>query len=207
VAVDFGAILHGEHSLRLHRPVPSSADCSVATRVVDVIDKSSAALVILQVDIADDRGPLATNIFRLLIRGEGGVGRLVGKVPAPPEPDSPPDAVTRSPVAPNQAFLYRLSGDTNPLHADPEVAAAAGFRQPILHGLCTYGMVALAVVESALDGDVGAVLGFDVRFAGVVYPGETVVSKYWRRGDQIRIAAGTEERGSPVLSQAVITVA
>jgi acyl dehydratase len=105
-----------------------------------------------------------------------------------------------------QAALYRLSGDKNPLHFDPDFAALGGFDTPILHGLCSYGIVAKAVVDHALDGDVTAVGSFAARFAGVLFPGETIVTSMWRQGDQIVISASCKERGTPVISNAAIMV-
>jgi acyl dehydratase len=105
----------------------------------------------------------------------------------------------------HQALIYRLSGDKNPLHADPDFAKLGGFDTPILHGLCTYGIACKAVVDTLLDGDVAAVSRYQVRFTGVVFPGETVVTSMWREADgRIVLAATTKERGQPVLSNAAI---
>lgn len=205
---DFGQVLHAEHRLRLHRDIPSELGAAqTSTRVVDVIDKGSAAIVVVEVLVRDGDGPLATNTFVLMVRGEGGVGRQQQGSPRGPLPDRAPDAVVHTPIAESQAMLYRLSGDTNPLHADPGAAVAAGFDRPILHGLCTYGMVCLAAVDALLNGDVAGVQGYDVRFTGVVYPGETLVSAMWRVEDRILLDVTTNERGSTVLSNAAILVA
>jgi acyl dehydratase len=105
----------------------------------------------------------------------------------------------------HQALIYRLSGDKNPLHADPDFAKLGGFDTPILHGLCTYGIVCKAVVDTLLDGDVTAVKRYQVRFTGVVFPGETVVTSMWREDDRIILSATTKERSEkPVLSNAAI---
>jgi acyl dehydratase len=101
-------------------------------------------------------------------------------------------------------LLYRLSGDKNPLHADPAFAALGGFDRPILHGLCSYGVVCKAAVDRALDGDVSAVGSYAARFSGVVYPGETIVTFVWEDGDRLLLEAKTAERGSPVLTNGVI---
>ena len=121
-------------------------------------------------------------------------------------PEREPDLVVESTTLPQQALLYRLSGDKNPLHADPSFAAMGGFDTPILHGLCTFGIVCKAVVDNALDGDVTKVARYQVRFAGVVYPGETIVTNDVAEGDQILIRALVKEREAPVLTNAAITV-
>src|SRR5207237_8110900 len=109
-------------------------------------------------------------------------------------PDRAPDYVIVTPTAPSQALLYRLLGDRNPLHSDPEFAAAAGFPAPILHGLCTYGLVCKAVVDTVLDGDVAQVAAYGVRFAGVVYPGETLRTSVWNEDGKLLIATSVDER-------------
>ncbi len=113
----------------------------------------------------------------------------------------------QSPTLPQQALLYRLSGDKNPLHADPAFAAMGGFDRPILHGLCTYGIVCKAVVDQVLDGDVSRVARYQARFAGVVFPGETIVTSVWREGDRLLLTATTEERGEPVITNAAVMLA
>jgi acyl dehydratase len=114
--------------------------------------------------------------------------------------------VVESPTLPQQALLYRLSGDKNPLHADPAFATLAGFDRPILHGLCSYGIVCRAVVEHALSGEVDAVKRYQVRFSGVVFPGETILTSMWQEADRVVLASTTKERGKPVISNAAIWV-
>jgi acyl dehydratase len=114
--------------------------------------------------------------------------------------------VVESATLPQQALLYRMaSGDKNPLHADPGFAAFAGFDRPILHGLCTYGIVSKAVVESVLGGDPGLVSTFTARFSGHVFPGETLVTRIWSEGDGHIVSTQTLERGTTVLSNAAVT--
>jgi acyl dehydratase len=114
--------------------------------------------------------------------------------------------VVESPTLPQQALLYRLSGDKNPLHADPNMAALGGFDRPILHGLCSYGIVCKAAVDNALDGDVTKVGRYQARFSGVVFPGETIVTSIWREGNQLLLDAKTKERDSKVITNAAITI-
>jgi acyl dehydratase len=123
-------------------------------------------------------------------------------------PGREPDRVLEVPVLPQQALLYRLCGDRNPLHADPEFAARAGFERPILHGLCTYGMVCKSVVDTVLDGDATRVASFATKFAGVVYPGETLRVRMWETDSGYTITATAADRDdAPVLADTVLTAA
>jgi acyl dehydratase len=127
-------------------------------------------------------------------------------------PERAADAVTSYAITPQQAMLYRLCGDRNPLHADPEFAKGAGFPAPILHGLCSYGIVLREATDVLLDGDASRVAGFSARFAGVVFPGETIRISLWDEGDRILMSAavdgqGTERDGAPVLADCVLTKA
>ena len=114
--------------------------------------------------------------------------------------------MVESTTLPQQALLYRLSGDKNPLHADPEFAALGGFDTPILHGLCTYGIVCKAVVDTVLGGDTCAVARYQVRFAGVVFPGETIVTSMWLEDGKVVVQAATKQRGEPVITNAAVTL-
>jgi acyl dehydratase len=158
----------------------------------------------------DDGAPLFTTRSSIFVRGEGGWGGDRGPSSAVELPDRDPDVDTTYTTTPNQALLYRLCGDRNPLHADPGFAQAAGFSAPILHGLCSYGIVLRTVVDAALAGDASAVRGFRARFAGVVFPGETIRVRAWDEHHQVLVsatvaAAGTERDGAPVLSDCVLT--
>ncbi|MBM3694667.1 MAG: 3-alpha,7-alpha,12-alpha-trihydroxy-5-beta-cholest-24-enoyl-CoA hydratase [Actinobacteria bacterium] len=201
-------LLHGEQEIEVAaRPVPAAATARSVGRVAAVYDKGKAALVVVEVETTGASGePLFRNRFSLFLRGEGGFGGDPGPRGGEPPPEEAPDMVVESPTLPQQALLYRLLGDRNPLHADPAFAAAAGFERPILHGLCSYGVACKAAVDGMLAGDPGAVAGYRARFAGVVLPGETIVTSLWRRGDRLHLAAATKERGTPVLANAVITL-
>jgi acyl dehydratase len=205
LAVNPIMILHGEQDLELHKPIPISGAVEHRPRVASLYDKGKAALVTIEVESGPPGDPIFTNRFTIFARGEGGFGGDTD-APAPGHqpPDRAPDAVAESPTMSHQALIYRLSGDKNPLHADPDFAKLGGFDTPILHGLCTYGIACKAVVDTLLDGDVTAVARYQVRFTGVVFPGETVVTSMWREGDRIVLSATTKERAQPVLSNAAI---
>ncbi|MFD8431633.1 MaoC family dehydratase, partial [Streptomyces coelicoflavus] len=191
-------VLHGGQRLRLHRPaVPVRGRATASSRVVAVYDKGSAAVLVLRTEVADADGPLWTEEAEVFVRGEGGWGGERGPSGSPsPPPAEPADHVAERAVREDQALLYRLSGDWNPLHADPEFAARAGFERPVLHGLCTYGAALKAVVDTLLDGDVTRVREYRTRFAGVVYPGETLRVRMWRGPGAEGAGAGeTEETG------------
>jgi acyl dehydratase len=205
--LDLASILHGDQSLTVHAPIPSTGEVRQTGSIVDVYDKGRGALVILEVVsvLVKTGEPLFTNRSGIYVRGEGGFGGAGGPGPANHPPERPPDHVVESPTLPQQALLYRMaSGDKNPLHADPAFAALAGFDRPILHGLCTYGIVAKAVVDVALAGDAGAVAGYDARFSGHVFPGETLVTSIWEGDDRLVVSAAVAERNTTVLSNAAV---
>lgn len=199
-------LLHGEQDLELRRPIPVSGTVVNEGRIAEIYDKGKAALVVVEIvsKLATSKEVLFTNRASLFIRGEGGFGGDPGPHAGNEEPSREPDATVESPTLPQQALLYRLSGDKNPLHVDPAFAVLGGFDRPILHGLCSYGIVCKAVVGAALGGDVSKVRRYQARFAGVVLPGETVVTRLWEEGDRIVVSATTRERGTPVISNAAV---
>lgn len=199
-------LLHGEQDLVLHRPIPTEATVSHRARVTDIFDRQKGALVVVEAETTDADGPLFTNRFSAYIRGEGGWGGDRGPRPGNLPPEREPDRVVSSATLPQQALLYRLSGDRNPLHADPGFAAMGGFDRPILHGLCTFGIACKAAVDAELGGDVTKVARYQVRFSGVAYPGETIVTSMWRQDGGILLRSVAEERGAPVLTNAAITL-
>jgi acyl dehydratase len=153
-----------------------------------VYDKGKAAVLVLRTEAADTDGPLWTNDAQIFIRGEGGWGGDRGPSARPEPPTGEPDKVVERPIREDQALLYRLSGDWNPLHADPDFAAEAGFDRPILHGLCTYGITLKAVVDTLLGGEA-----------------ETLRIRMWHRGDTVRVAVGVVERDdAPALTDTVV---
>lgn len=207
IEIDLAAVLHGEQELEMHAELPASGEVRTTARIAEIHDKGKAAVIVLEtttIDAASGQA-LVTNRFKAFIRGEGGFGGDPG--PAAPANDPParaPDHVVECRTMPQQALLYRLSGDKNPMHADPQFARQGGFDQPIMHGLCSYGIVCKAVIDTVLDGEVGRVAGYQARFAGVVFPGETIRVSIWHGGDQLLVRADCSERGTPVLSNAAI---
>jgi acyl dehydratase len=200
-------VLHGEQDLELRKPIPTSAKVTNQGRVAAIYDKGKAGVIVLEVTTKDQKGEeLYVNRFSIFARGEGGFGGDPGPKATNQAPDRKPDYVKESPTLPQQALLYRLCGDKNPLHADPEFAKMGGFDKPILHGLCSYGVVCKAVVDTVLGGDVTKVARYQARFAGVVFPGETIVTSMWKEDNKILIDAKTKERESAVISNAAITV-
>ena len=206
-------LLHGEHEVEIHRPLPVAATVHTVSRITGVYDKGKAALIVVESISSDPAGPLFTNRASLFARGEGGFSeqqsephRVFESAPDR-EADLPAgaaDLVVEATTIPQQALLYRLSGDRNPLHADPALAAFGGFDRPILHGLCSFGIVCKAVVDHALEGRSTSVASYRARFAGVVFPGETLVISMWMGTDLVHIEATTRERSMPVLTNANI---
>jgi acyl dehydratase len=208
VSIDLAKVLHGTQRVDVHRPLPADGKARATARVTGVYDKGSAAVLETETRVTDlDGAPLWTNTSSIFARGEGGWGGERGPSGPPPPPDREPDAMIVTPTAPQQALWYRLLGDRNPLHSHPEFAARAGFPRPILHGLCTYAMVCKAVVDAELDGDADQVAGYGVRFAGVVYPGETLRTSVWRDGNRRILVTTVDERDdSPALTGAELVV-
>ncbi|GAA1603245.1 MULTISPECIES: MaoC/PaaZ C-terminal domain-containing protein [Streptomyces] len=205
IEVDLAAVLHGGHSIELHRPIPVTGRATATSKVAAVWDKGKAAVIVLRSEVADADGPLWTSDAQIFVRGEGGFGGDRGPSARSEEPDRAPDRVAERAVREEQALLYRLSGDWNPLHADPEFAKTAGFDRPILHGLCSYGMALKAVVDTALGGDVTRVRAYRTRFAGVAYPGETLRIRMWEEPGRVRVEVGAAERDdAPVLADTVV---
>ena len=202
-------ILHGEHEVVIHETIPTRGTVTQTGRVTGVFDKGKGALAVVEIDSVLERTgrPLFSNRASVFIRGEGGFGGESGPATATPIPSREPDHVVEAPTLPQQALLYRMtSGDKNPLHVDPGFASFAGFDRPILHGLCTYGMVAKAVVDHAVESGPETVASVGARFSGVVYPGETLVTRIWDEGDHLAMTAEAKERGATVLSNGMVSL-
>ena len=203
-------VLHGEQRIELYAPIPTRGTLTTTPTIRAIYDKIKGALVVTDAETVDEKGMLLfKNTFGAFARGEGGFGGDRGPGGTKNEPPArAPDAVVEMPTLPQQALLYRLSGDMNPLHADPDFAKMAGYDRPILHGLCTFGHVGRAVLQRCCDNDPARFKSFEVRFAGVVFPGETIVTELWKSAPgQIIVQARTKERGDIVISAAAATIA
>lgn len=206
IDIDLAKVVHGSQQITAHRPLPPEGKATTRKRIVEVQDKGSAAVIISEGVTVDETGePLWTERSSIFAKGEGGFGGERGASSKVAYPDRAPDAILQVPTLPNQALLYRLCGDRNPLHSDPAFAAAAGFPRPILHGLCTYGSVCRAVVDGLLGGEVVAVADFSATFAGVVFPGETLDVAVWDEADRLLVTASVIEReNAPALANVVV---
>ncbi|MET8164551.1 MaoC/PaaZ C-terminal domain-containing protein [Streptomyces sp. NPDC005329] len=205
VDVDLARVLHGGQRLEIHRLLPVAGRATATGRIAAVYDKGKAAVLVMRTEVADEDGPLWTNDAQIFVKGEGGWGGDRGPSARLEPPAGEPDKVVERTVREDQALLYRLSGDYNPLHADPEFAKLAGYDRPILHGLCTYGITLKAVVDTLLDGDVSRVRVYATRFAGVVFPGETLRIRMWRGEGAVRVAVSAVQRAdAPVLADTLV---
>ncbi len=186
--------LHGEQGLRLHRPVAPQGTVVGQTRIVDVIDKGAqrGALVYSERTITDKASGalLATLTQTTFCRADGGFGGPERRQPPPHAiPERPPDLVCELATRPETALIYRLSGDLNPLHAEPAFARAGGFDRPILHGLATFGIAGRALLKAVCGYDPARMTALAGRFSAPVFPGETVRTEIWRDGGVISFRA------------------
>jgi acyl dehydratase len=203
-------MVHGEQKVELHKPLPTSGTFTAEGRTIGAWDKGEGkgAVVMNETVWTDEKGEkVATLTMSMFYRGDGGFG---GPTEGQPEPHAVP---TRSPdltvdvaTRPDQALLYRLNGDRNPLHSDPEFAKRAGFPRPILHGLCTYGLTCRAVLQAITDYDPDQILSHQVRFSSPVFPGETVSVDLWRDGKAISFEARIKDRGVTVIRNGLTTL-
>ena len=193
--IDYSRFLHGEQAFRLYSPLPVEGRIEVEGRVLNIFDKGKAAVYhSLITGKTEDGTHLFDTHWVNFYLGEGGFGGDPGPKSVthnPPEGVKPDWSVTEK-VPENQAVLYRLNGDLNPLHLDPEFARDGGQERPILHGLCTYGYAVRAVVNKALGGDVNRFRSFRARFASVVYPGDTLTTRCWKTSEGHVVQAETE---------------
>jgi acyl dehydratase len=178
-------LVHGEQSVSLAREVPVEGELEAVTEVVGIYDKGSGALVVTETTstLVGDGQPLFTNRSSLFIRGEGGWGGDRGPSSKFAAPEREPDHEVTYPTRIDQALIYRLSGDRNPLHSDPKFAAMAGFDRPILHGLCTYGFTGRGLLHALCGGDPALFRSMTGRFSSPVFPGEALTVRIWVEGD------------------------
>ena len=207
-SINFAKMVHGEQSVQMHAALPPSGILVGKSRVARLVDKGEGKGAIMHVekelwDEADQRLVAFTEQV-LFLRGDGGFSeRSGGDEPAaapPPVPDRTPDRVVTLPTRPDQAVLYRLSGDLNPLHIDPAVANKAGFQRPILHGLATYGFACRGLVETFCAGDPASLKSIRARMSAPVFPGDTIRLECWRLDHRIAFQARVVERDALVLS-------
>ncbi len=209
--INLAQVVHGSQSISVAGPLPTSGSATVSTTLTDIWDKGKAAVIwqegVARAESGEELWRTRSSIF---VKGEGGWGGDRGTAEPVVAPEREPDLLTSYDVTPQQALLYRLCGDRNPLHADPDFAKTAGFPAPILHGLCSYGIVLRELTEGLLGGDADLVTGFTARFAGVIFPGETIQVTGWREDERIVASAaiaGGDRGGSPVLADCVVSTA
>ncbi|MES2197705.1 MAG: MaoC/PaaZ C-terminal domain-containing protein [Pseudomonadota bacterium] len=196
-------VVDGERDITFHKPLATAANITADSSVLDVFDKGKdkGAVIRHKTVLRDDKGePLATLVASRFARGDGGFGGPSGGQPEPHAmPTRSPDKTVDITTRPDQALVYRLCGDRNPLHSDPEFAKRAGFPAPILHGMCTYGITCRGVLQTYADYDATAFKQHAVRFSSPVYPGETVTMEMWKDGNVISFEAKVKSRNVTVI--------
>lgn len=184
---DWAGLVHGSQAVELHRPLPVEGRLRALTRITGIYDKGTAAVVVIETDAADAVSDerLFTTTASLFIRGEGGWGGDRGpSAPRDTAPDRDADHTVVYRISRDQALLYRLSGDRNPLHSDPTFALRGGFERPILHGLCTYGFTGRALLHTVCNGNPASFHRMDGRFSAPVYPGDELTVRIWAQGGE-----------------------
>lgn len=209
--IDEAKILHGAQSVTIHSPLPAAADIVSRFSVTDLYDKGpgKGAVIVARTEIFDEAGgqPLCTNIWTSYARGEGGFGGERGpSAPLRPPPSRPPDRSVESRTWPNQPLFYRLLGDVNPLHSDPDFAALGGFDRPIMHGLCTYGIACRAVVAAACAYDPARIREFGCQFAAPAIPGDTICTDIWIDGETVLFRCRALERSVDIVVNGRATI-
>ncbi|WP_066899941.1 MaoC family dehydratase [Mycolicibacterium houstonense] len=202
IDIELSKVLHASEAVSVPGPIPTSGTAKSVQRFTEIWDKGKAAVIVSESTVTDESGKVLWTTKRsIFARGEGGFGGERGPSTSVEMPDRAPDVEISLPTLPQQALLYRLCGDRNPLHSDPAFAKAAGFDRPILHGLCTYGIGCKAIVDNLLDGDVSQVASYGARFAGVVIPGETLQANVWKEdGKFIGVLTAPSRDNAVVLS-------
>jgi acyl dehydratase len=203
---DRAMLVHAEQSIELHKPLPVEGTLRTTAMVTGIFDKGSGALVETEnhaVDAATGE-PMVTTRGSTFIRGEGGFGGDRGTAEPWALPDRAPDHKVTQETRPEQALLYRLSGDRNPLHADPAFAARGGFSRPILHGLCTYGFTGRALLHELCGSDPARFRSMSGRFSRPVLPGETLVVSIWVSEDGAAQFQTAKEDGTVVIDRGVV---
>jgi len=211
LGIDADSVLHGEQSVRFHRLIPIGEPLTGHSRIVNVWDKGAGkgAVVELECQVSDEAGELLWTVNRTAyLRGEGGYGGAVQPKGAPwVLPDRGPDVVCDIATTGQQALFYRLNGDYNAVHADPDVAAAVGFSQPILHGLCTYGIAGCALMRTVCEFDATSVSALSVRFSAPAFPGDTIRTEIWKEGDRALFKCSAVERDVQIITNGTLEFA
>ncbi|MDA9503998.1 3-alpha,7-alpha,12-alpha-trihydroxy-5-beta-cholest-24-enoyl-CoA hydratase [Bradyrhizobium sp. CCBAU 11386] len=195
-------LVHGEQKVELHKPLPSSGTITATSRTMGAYDKGERGAVVVDESVwTDEKGEkVATLTGSTFARGDGGFGGPSQGAPEPHAvPERKPDLLARFDTRPDQALLYRLNGDFNPLHSDPEVAKQAGFSRPILHGLCTFGITCRAVLQEFCDYDPTRILSHQARFSAPVFPGDAITVDLWQDRNVISFEARVVDRGATVI--------
>ncbi|MBI3706890.1 MAG: MaoC family dehydratase N-terminal domain-containing protein [Proteobacteria bacterium] len=204
--IDWRRVLHGEQGLTIHQPLAAAGKIVGKTRITEIVDKGrgKGALVYAHRDICDRQtgNLLCTVTHTAVCRGNGGFGGPSRSTrPAHELPDRAPDAICELPTYAHSALLYRLNGDLNPLHADPDIARQAGFPRPILHGLCTFGVAGHALLRALCGYDAARLRRMEVRFSAPVFPGETIRTEIWREAPgRAGFRCGVKERNIVVIN-------
>lgn len=203
---NFAMVVHGEQALEIRNPLPRSGTVSTTAVIEGIYDKGSGALIVMRFDSKDKNGnPLCSNWMGAFVRGAGGFGAPAQpKREVPPIPQRSPDLVFDAQTGVNQAALYRLSGDRNPLHIDPAIAKAVGFKEPILHGLCTFGVTCRRFVREVFKGDSGKVKSYSSRFSSPVLPGEVLQVKVWQAEPDLFLLEVYNAKGEALMRSGVI---
>ncbi|HEY1709283.1 MAG TPA: MaoC/PaaZ C-terminal domain-containing protein [Rhizomicrobium sp.] len=210
--INYLMVVHGEQRVQIHKPLPPACEVVSDERVLGVFDKGKEkGAVIVNERVIKEKATgdkLCTLIGTTFARGDGGFGGPKDGAPEPHIlPTRKPDLVHECDTRPDQAFIYALSGDRNPLHRDPKVAKMAGFPKPILHGLCSYGTACRAIISTVCKYDPKKITSFDVRFSSPVYPGETIVTEMWVDGNVVSYRSRLKERDMVVLNNGKCTIA
>ena len=205
--INFIMVVHGEQRLSITNALPVSGDFIANAKVIGCYDKGPARGAIIEVETSvknkKDNEEICKLVSTTFARGDGGFGG-----PDSPKkeifiPDGEPDYVSEVSTKPDQALIFRLSGDYNPLHSDPNFAKAAGFEKPILHGMCTYGIACRSLVDEICENDASKLKRFDCRFSSPVYPGETIITEMWKKDKMIYFNSKVKERDKLVLKNGV----
>jgi len=209
--LNFVMVVHGEQKLSIINPIPVSGDFLADMKVLNCFDKGASKGAIIDVETTVKLKSDGTEICKLIsttfARGDGGFDGPESPPQEIFEPEGSPDLVDEITTKPDQALIFRLSGDYNPLHSDPNFAKAAGFPKPILHGLCTYGVACRSIVKTACDNDVKKLKSFNCRFSSPVFPGETIVTEMWKNGNDINFQSKVKERDKIILKNGVSEIA